>query len=200
MFSKIKSVVGYTALAAMGLGLASQVQAQENWGFHPYAGANYGFHKSGDGDYDEERDLWEVYGGIGFNDWFGVEANYANLGNMSTEMVDVDIKGWGLAAIGNLPITDSFGLYAKIGQFFYDADLDIELDDLDETNWSTDGDEPFFTVGAGFDITDPLTVTLEYTRYNADFDLEEVEGFDELGEDSDSGDLDTAKIGLRFMF
>lgn len=200
MFSTIKSVAGCTALAAMGLGLASQVHAQEDWGFHPYGGANYGFHKSGDGDYDEDRDLWEVYGGVGFNRWFGAEVNYANLGNMSNESVDVDIKGWGIAAVGQLPITDSFSLYAKLGQFFYDAELDIDLGDPDETSWDTDGDEPFFTVGAGFNITDPLTVTLEYTRYNADFDLEELEGFNEIVDDSDSGDLDTAKIGVRFMF
>jgi OOP family OmpA-OmpF porin len=196
MFAKIKPLTGFAAMAALGLGFTSHANAQNlpdfMEGLHPYVGANYGFYKSGTGDYDEERDLWEVYAGLALHKYFGVEVNYADVGDLTSEAADVGIEGWGASVVGQLPVTDSFSLYAKLGQFFYDAEVD--LDELDATY---DGDEPFYTIGAGFSITDPVTVTLEYTRFNADVDIDQL---DQLVDNSDVGDLDTAKIGIRFAF
>ncbi len=186
--SSLRTAVGVGLGVGLGIGLAGQAHAQE--GIHPYIGGSYGLYKSGDGDYDEERDLWEAYAGIGLHRFFGVEANYTNIGEMSTDFSDVEIKGWGVAAVGQLPITDSFDVYAKLGQFFWDADVAVAGMEAE----SFDGDEPFFAVGAGLGITELLSLTLEYTRYNAEFEL------DEALEDSDGGDLDTVKAGLRFAF
>lgn len=206
-FLSRKSAVGYTAIA-LGMGLAGQVNAQDlpgiMQGFHPYAGASVGLYKSGAGDYDEDNELWEIYGGIAFNQYVGVEASYVSLGELSNEFVAYETDGWGLAVAGQLPITDSFSLYAKLGQFFGETDVefnpeftDPNLDTLDD---SFENEEPFFTVGAGLSIIDPLTVTLEYSRYGVDTDFDELEQFDEIADDSDSSDLDTAKLGLRYAF
>lgn len=197
MLAKIKTLAGITALTAATCGVASQANAQE--GIHPYLGASYGFYKSGDGDYDEDRDLWEVYGGLALHRFFAVEANYANLGKMSNAFSEVNSDGWGLAVVGQLPIGDMFSVYGKLGNFWYNTEVDLSLND-NVDNFDADGNEPFYTVGVGFGMAEPITVTLEYTRHNADVDLEEFENFDELGENSDGGDLDTAKIGVRLAF
>jgi len=183
----MKSTIGCALLAFMGVGIAGQVHAQE--GIHPYLGASYGLYKSGDGDYDEDRDLWEVYAGIGLHKYFGVEANYTHIGSMSNEFAEVDIDGWGAAVVLQLPITDTFDVYGKVGQFFWDAD--VEGVGFSET---FEDEEPFFTVGAGLGITELLSLTLEYSRFNTELEI------DEITNDSDSGDLDTVKAGLRFAF
>ena len=183
----IRSTFGCALLAIIGTGVASQVHAQE--GIHPYLGASYGLYKSGDGDYDEDRDLWEVYAGIGLHRFFGIEANYTHIGRMSNDFSEVEIDGWGAAVVGQLPITDTFDVYAKVGQFFWDAD--VEGLGFSET---IEDEELFFTIGAGLGITELLSLTLEYTRFNTELELEEITN------DSDSGDLDTVKAGLRFAF
>lgn len=193
VFSKIwiKSTASCILLAAMGTGVASQVHAQE--GIHPYVGASYGLYKSGDGDYDEDRDLWEAYAGLGLHRYFGLEASYTHIGSMSNDFSDVDIDGWGAAVVGQIPVTDSFDIYAKVGQFFWEAEANVETIGLSET-FDFDGEDPFFTLGAGLGITELLSLTLEYTRYSADLE------FDEVTQNSDSGDIDTVKAGLRFAF
>lgn len=193
--SRIKTFIGCTALAALSAGYSSQIYAQRGTTYadehriHPYIGAGYGLYKSGSGDYDEDRDLWEVYGGLAFHRYFAVEASWVNLGSMDNEFVDVDMDGWGLALVGQVPFNEAFSVYGKLGQLFWDAEVDT-----DDLSRSFDGDEPFFTVGAGLVVADPLTITLEYTRYNAELRLNEI------AENSDSDDLDTVKAGLRFAF
>lgn len=194
MLSKMKTYTALITVAAMSAGFTSGAHAQE--GIHPYVGANYGFYKSGDGDYDEDRDLWEVYGGLALHRYFAVEANYANLGKMSNAFSEVNSDGWGLSVVGQLPLTEMFSVYAKLGNFWYNTEVDLSLNDNVE-NFDSDGNEPFYTVGVGFGNAEPFTVTLEYTRFNADVNIDEL---DELAENSDSGDLDTAKIGVRLAF
>ncbi len=185
--TRMRTTIGCALAALMSVGVASQVHAQE--GIHPYLGASYGLYKSGDGDYDEDRDLWEAYAGIGIHKYFGVEASYTHIGTMSNEFAEVEIDGWGAAVVLQLPITDTFDVYGKVGQFFWDAD--VEGLGLSET---FEDEEPFFTVGAGLGITELLSLTLEYSRFNTELEI------DEITNDSDSGDLDTVKAGLRFAF
>lgn len=195
MNGKFKALSCTAAVLATGLGWSVSAHSQEMV-IQPYVGANYGLHKDGTGDYDEDSDLWEVYGGIGLFEYFGVEVSHTDLGALTNETDEVDIDGWGLAAVGQIPLGERFKVYAKLGQLFWDASIDV--DDLDETSF--DGEEPFYSVGAGYEIVEPLTVTLEYTRYNTDIDLDELENFDAAFDDSDVGDLDSIKLGVRFMF
>lgn len=209
----INSLIACTTLAVLGAAAGSQVHAQQDqttypattdrrattdepmMNFRPYVGANYGFYQSDEGDYDSDRNMWELYAGISWNRYIGVEVNWTNLAALDTDLIDVDIDGWGLAAVGQVPFEYGFSVYGKLGVLFWDADVDT-----DDFSQAFDGDELFFTVGAGYDLAQgmdmewPLTVTLEYTRYNTEIEIGDVEV------DSDVSDLDTVKLGLRLAF
>ncbi|NKI17132.1 porin family protein [Spongiibacter sp. KMU-166] len=160
-------------------------------GPHMYVGGNYGVYKSRDGDFDEDDDFVELSLGAQFNQYFGVEAGYLNFGEFSGTAGSADIDGYDLAVVGRLPLTESFGLYAKAGQLFWDADFDFL-----GTKQSYDGDEPFVGVGVDFKVAENLAVNLEYDRYNIDLDDSSFPNPANNWE----GDMDTMKIGARLMF
>jgi len=189
----LKNVIGKFVVGCTVTGVVlatSQAFAQDDkTGPHPYVGGNYGLYKSDSGDYDEDRDLWELYGGFAFNQYLGVEVAYTNLGTLKSDYVEADIDGWAPAIVGNLPLGDVVSLYAKAGKIFWEADVSAPL-----YSDTFDGDEFFYTAGIGLAIFDPLSITLEYSQYDID-----LEGPSILG-DADEEKMDTVKLGARYAF
>jgi len=101
------------------------------------------------------------------------------------------LKGGALVAIGRLPVTDSFGVYAKAGAFA--AALDVDAFNEDETY---DDVSPVIGAGVDFRITDHLTTFLEYNRYNVDIDKKDFHN----NLSNDNPEFDTAQVGLKFQF
>ena len=91
------------------------------------------------------------------------------------------------------------GLYAKAGQLFWDADVRVS-----DFKQSYDGDEPFFGVGADIKVSEHIVVALEYDRYKIDLDDSSFPGSDSnlfpAPASSWEGDMDTVKLGARFVF
>lgn len=156
-----------------------------------YVGANYGVYKDRGGDFDEDDDFKEFLVGLQFNSFLAVEGSYLDFGSFGGDVGKADIDGYDLAIVGRLPVTDSFSLFAKAGQLFWDADVRVAgLKD------SYDGDEPFFGVGADFYVTNNLAVVLEYDRYKIDLEDSNLPGPGSNFE----GDMDTFKVGARLAF
>jgi len=58
---------------------------------------------------------FSLVGGYQYNKNIGVEANYTDLGSLATLTSSVKTKAHGVSAVGTVGVTDSFGLYGKVG-------------------------------------------------------------------------------------
>ncbi|MGD8175001.1 porin family protein [Marinimicrobium sp. ARAG 43.8] len=178
---------GIAGLMAMSSGVA---MAQDRYSddSHVYIGGAYGGFKARGGDFDDDQDFYEFSFGGFFNPYLGLEASATFFGEYGGDLVEADAEGYGVALIGRLPLTDSWGIYAKAGQFFWDVDVDSDLGSA-----STDGDDPFFGVGTDIRLATNLSMIIEYDRYKIDTAVEDWPGVDDT-------DLDTVKVGLRLRF
>jgi opacity protein-like surface antigen len=180
----LAAVIGTTTLASTAF-------ANPTVGPHAYIGANYGGYKDRGGDFDEDDDFKEAIVGAQLNQFLGFEASYIDFGSVGGDVGKASVDGYGLAVVGRLPLTEQMGLYAKAGQLFWDADLRAA-----GFKQSYDGDEPFFGVGADLKVSEHIVVALEYDRYKIDLDDSTFPAPSSNWE----GDMDTVKLGARFVF
>ena len=157
----------------------------------PYISGSYGGYKSHGGEFEDENDLLGAALGYQFNEFFALEAEYIDFGNFGDDEVEGKLKGVGLSAIGRLPLTQSFGVYAKAGAFAsaFDVEAFDESETYDEVN-------PFVGAGVDFRVTEQLTAFAEYNRYNVDIDEDDFNG----QVTNDGPDFDTGRVGLKFQF
>ena len=157
----------------------------------PYVSGSYGGYKSHGGEFEDENDLLGAAVGYQFNPFFALEAEYIDFGNFGEDEVEGKLKGFGLSAVGRLPLTDSFGVYGKAGAFAsaFDVDAFNESETYDEVS-------PFVGAGVDFRVTPALTAFAEYNRYNVDIDKEDFNG-----QVTNSGpEFDTGRVGLKHQF
>lgn len=181
------------ATAAVAVFSAPTLWAQERYYNESglYISGAYGGYKSRGGAFDDENDLLEAKLGYQFNEIFSLEANYADFGNFGEDEVDAKFKGLGLSLRARLPLSETFGIYAKGGAFSSDTEVDAfgQRETYDEV-------DPFIGAGVDFRISEPLFFYAEYNRYRVKIDE------DDFGEplDEDSPKFDTATVGLKFVF
>lgn len=157
----------------------------------PYISGSYGGYKSHGGEFKDENDLLGAALGYQFNEFFALEAEYIDFGKFGDDDVKAKLKGVGLSAVGRLPLTQSFGVYAKAGAFAsaFDVDAFDESETYDEVN-------PFVGAGVDFRMTNSLTAFAEYARYNVDIDEDDFNG-----QITNNGpDFDTGRVGLKYQF
>lgn len=157
----------------------------------PYIKGSYGGYKSHGGDFDDSNDLYGAGIGYQFNEFFALEAAYIDFGNFGEDDSRAKLKGGSLVAIGRLPVTNSFGVYAKAGAFA--AALDVDAFDEEETY---DDVSPVIGAGVDFRITEHLSTFLEYNRYNVDIDKKDFHN----NLSNDNPKFDTAQVGLKLQF
>jgi OOP family OmpA-OmpF porin len=178
------------SIACVSVAMASSAYAQQsNSGL--YLGANYGGFKARGGEFEDENDFFEFLAGYRFNNFIGIEANYANFGEYGGDLASAEVDGWGAAVVGFLPLTNSFTVYAKAGQFFSTVDVDVAgfRDDFDD-------EQIFYGLGVSFTIARPLDVSLEYNRYKVEVNDDNWP----VQVSSSDTDIDTIKIGAKFTF
>lgn len=115
---------------------------------------------------------FKFYGGARVNKYIALEIYYVDLGKVTatdgSTTATIQTDGFGISALGILPISNNFELFAKVGTFKWDATLEapgvtLGDDDLDET----------YGIGASF-LMDQLSIRVEYERYGvdgADYDM-----------------------------
>lgn len=146
-----------------------------------------------------------LFAGYHFNPYIAVEAGYLDLGAaeyratgtvrsfnppasaVMTTTLDVESTGFTLAGLGSLPIGDMFELHGRLGVFF--AQTDLTARSRIATASATDSDTldsigGFFSVGAGLNLGEHWSLSLDWTRYdnvgdeNEDDDVSTEAGFD----------------------
>ncbi|WP_157994412.1 porin family protein [Peristeroidobacter agariperforans] len=132
------------------------------------------------GNIDTDDSAFKIFAGWRFNKFISLEADYIDLGNPrgnfdasgSDGDYNLELSGFGAYVIGTLPIT-IFELSAKVGYYFHDVELDVNLDNIGGGNGNvlhTDdsGEALVYGVGAGVTFIDHINVLLEYELMDFD--------------------------------
>lgn len=196
-----KTILGLCAGLISSVALTSSVamaQSNDNWRFHPEfsIGAGYGLTKLKDNDFDEDEAAKKVYALVKFNEYIGVEAAYIDFDDAGNDVLNFDPKGKALSVILEFPIAETFSLYAKGGQLWWDADANIDTPAFVLSD-DYDGNETFWGLGAKFRLAEHLDLRVEYERFNFEISRDEI---NVLQANDIDMDVDFASVNLQFTF
>ncbi|EAV46766.1 OmpA/MotB [Methylophilales bacterium HTCC2181] len=148
---------------------------------------------------DEDDTGYKLFAGYRASNNFGVELHYADLGEASLSgnigdtfisngvtygftangvKIVQETKSYGAAATYALPLNDSFSLLGKIG--FHRWDIE------DSQGFDEDGTEPFYGIGASYQVNENVAIQAEFERFQID--------------SIDVDDIDLLSVGLAFHF
>lgn len=126
---------------------------------------------------NDDDNAWKAFVGWRLNPYFAFEINYVDFGNPSDEIsssgtsgdYELELSGFQPAIYGTFPL-GPVELFGKLGYYFYDVDLTIDVDDLtDDVFTSSTSDEAWsYGFGAGATILERLHLKLEYEKIDAD--------------------------------
>lgn len=145
---------------------------------------------------DDEDSGWKVFTGYRIMKYLAVEAAYANLGEVSADVVttapvagtaNVQLENTAitLSALGILPLNDKFSLFARLGLNVWDTEVSASGSGSGGGTYSDseDGTGVVYGLGAAFHLTPNLNLRAEWERY-----------------DFDGSDLDFMSVGLGWSF
>lgn len=115
----------------------------------------------------------------------------------------LEIKGWNVAGIGILPISESFALFGKLGMFKWDLDYKCKTASGTATcgspaNRSASGTDLSYGVGLSYTLTKQVGLRLEWERFKDVGDPNKTRGTDN-GKTGQS-DADLLSVGIQYKF
>lgn len=152
---------------------------------------------------DDSDTAGKLFAGVRVLRYFAIEGSYVDLGRTSftstvapdgSLKVSTKVTGWGLDAVGILPIGERFGVFAKIGAFRAESKADYSAagvlrlrNGTSDRKTTTDFK---YGVGAEFAVLRNLAIRAEWERFQG------------LGNDRTGGerDADLVSIGIAFRF
>ena len=116
---------------------------------------------------EDDPYAWDVFAGYLFNDYFGAEVGYRDLGraewvDYSNKLNDVGAKGMNLGLVAFWPFAGNWSLSAEAGAFNYVISNNKQWG---SEYYSDNGVAPYFGAGIGYNITDNLKIQAKYRRY-----------------------------------
>lgn len=200
-----RTLVAAACVVLLGL-LESAALAEDTSGGQWYVGGSLGATSGLDlcdsvtpsfvtapGTCDNSQFAGKVFGGYQFNQYLGAEGALIYLGTASADGTylgaattdDVYAGGLELAGTGTLPVTEKFGILAKMGVLMWGIQSDTG------TGFDRTDSGASFALGAGlkYDITKHIGVRLEWERF---WDV----GNSTIG----SSDVDLFTIGGSYRF
>jgi OOP family OmpA-OmpF porin len=146
------------------------------------------------------RNTWKLFGGYQFGSNFALEGSYFDLGKSSfhapsapTGQIDgaLDVRGFGLDAVGILPLTERFGAFAKVGvteaqtrDSFNGTGGDVVVD-TSPRQWHANGK---VGVGLQYLVSAHFGVRAEWERYRISDAI------------ADHGNIDAVTVSVVFPF
>jgi opacity protein-like surface antigen len=127
---------------------------------------------------DDETTAWSLTAGYRINRYLAIEASYVDLGTLeATHTISTILGGGGtlafhrelettgpaLAAIGILPLSDSWELYVRAGMLFADSELTTAINGNSNSR-SFDSEATTVGAGAQFDWGGNWSARLEFQR------------------------------------
>lgn len=172
---------------------------------------------SGASTFEDSDTAVALFAGYHFNPYIAVAAGYVDLGTAeyrstgtvnppgpvlsapSAVNIDVESTGFTLAALGSLPVGNVVDLHGRMGILFAKTDLSVALGVGSVSGSDTqtlDSTGAFFGVGAGFNLGEHWSLSVDWTRYdnvgdeNDDDDARTQAGFD----------IDALSLSAMFRF
>ena len=176
------------ALAASAIGMAltatsvqAQARAQESSGFYVGTGIGYSVNQlendnvySKNGTEKRTDTGFKLYGGYQFNNYWAIEAQYVKIGTyaadtkklVNNDHATVKVSGVSVAAVGILPLGESFSLFGKAGVIAKTLDT-VAYDDRRtyRSNGKTTETGLLLGVGSEFKLTPNLALRAEYEYF-----------------------------------
>lgn len=175
------------------LALASAPGYAQKLVAEPYVGFGYGQYRLefdtgvDDDEFDDEQDAWKIYLGTQLTEAFGAEITGYDFSGGRDSSLESDLEGASIAALFHAPLfEDRFSLFAKVGWFWWEADVETTVPGDPILSEDFDGNDLFFGVGAQLGLTDTLKLRLEYDRFELDEDI--------------NPELDYASASIQFHF
>ncbi|HEV8334284.1 MAG TPA: porin family protein [Steroidobacteraceae bacterium] len=118
----------------LGVMSATSVRAEIQPGFYVGIGGGNSHLKLGDEDLEvEANDIgYKVFGGYNFGRYFAIEAAYFDGGVLTDDVFGFDLEfgldGFVGSAVGRVPVSDAFSLFAKLGVASYDSKVSLGFD------------------------------------------------------------------------
>lgn len=126
---------------------------------------------------DDDDNAWKVFAGWRLNPYFAFELNYVDFGDPGGELessgssgdYQLELNGFQPAVYGSFPL-GPVELFGKVGYYFYDVDLSVDIDDLGDDVFTSDTSEESWSYGAGVGVTflERLHAKLEYEKIDTD--------------------------------
>ena len=133
-------------------------------------------------DFDDSDNAYNFRAGVMFTNWIGLEAAYYDFGEFEDSLedavadlgisnadVDLDLKGYGISLVGNLPLP-YVDLYLKGGVVKLDGEATASAFGLSISD-ERDSTEPFAAIGAELDFG-TVNIFAEYSRILDNDDVE----------------------------
>ena len=129
--------------------------------------------------YDDEDDGFTIFGGYDFNERFGIEAGYNDLGDTTATVTagpttaTKEITVTTLAGVlKSDPIAENIVLFVKAGLAYIDHDEQV----VGGTSPSEETTNTYFGIGANFELPNGLIVRGLYEEYGEDDGQTDVTG------------------------
>lgn len=148
-------------LALSSLLSAPGFAEENNW----FVGVSFGRSDIDVSGFDRETGF-KIFGGFRANENVAISLAYVDLGEFEEGDASIETDGFNLSAIGILPLSENFELFAKLGVFRWDSELKISglgSADDDDTGFS-------FGLGAGYSFFDNFALNAEFQRFDLDGD------------------------------
>jgi OOP family OmpA-OmpF porin len=150
---------------------------------------------------DKHHTAYSLDIGYQLNPWFAIEGQYVDFGKFdfsstivapAPDTIDGRFKahGFGLNAVGIVPLPQGFSLYGKAGVFRSSTELEANAGLTPVSGGSRNHTGGDFGVGASYDFTRNFAAKVEWDRYL------------KLGDSGTTGrgDIDLVMAGLQYRF
>ncbi|MEM6190786.1 OmpA family protein [Shewanella scandinavica] len=124
---------------------------------------------------------WDVFAGYMFNDYFGAEIGFRDLGNADWTSAgisnDAGVKGSTLGLVGIWPLANRWSLSAEAGAMYYSLENSQNTAGA-STKYGSSDFAPYLGAGVGYNFTDNLKLQAKYRRYenlNDDYNIVEAD-------------------------
>ena len=141
---------------------------------------------------DETDTGWKLFGGYQFTRNWGVEFAYVDLGKTTVNSrataagatdvyrTEATAKGWSIAGVGTVMVSDTFGVFGKLGAFRWDYDTKCSIvtnatgiancapttgPSAGPANRSASGTDLTYGVGLKYNLTKQTSLRVEWEQF-----------------------------------
>jgi len=148
---------------------------------------------------------FKIFGGYDFNQYFGLDLAWVDLGQASYDgrfrsfTVNggtVKIRGLNFSAVGTIPLNPSFALFGKLGVFAWEAKSSDTTDGM-PFSATDNGRDLSVDLGASFNFTKNFGMRVEWERFNAGGGDDSSSGFPNV---TSSANIDLVSLGIVYRF